>query len=397
MRARPFPMGSVVAVGFALAVGTADARADEVPSVDVRTFRPSIDPNAGLVTEPATTQGAGVPNFAAFLHTSARPVTITDGRRTFRQNTVWGLDTVASVGLGDRWAVGVVMPIVFASGRSSTATAAREGGVPGIGDVTGSAVGDLALHGKATLRSNDDGGVGLAALGSFTLPTGTPRSFVSEGSATATARLLADLDMLVGRATATLGFKARGDFETFTTSRGTATLGHEIPWSLGLVLRPRVFGFDAADRHAWELGVRGALPAGPTAPFGLGPGDARSISPVILSVADRVGLGRFREVAVLVGFDVGFESAIGSPLVRSTIGVTWAPKDHDRDGDGIEDDVDLCPPIAEDKDGFEDDDGCPEIDDDDDGIVDRVDACPRVPGEATSDPATNGCPAERSR
>ena len=36
--------------------------------------------------------------------------------------------------------------------------------------------------------------------------------------------------------------------------------------------------------------------------------------------------------------------------------------------------------IPEDRDGFEEEDGCPEIDDDDDGIVDREDACPRVKG-----------------
>ncbi|WP_434300710.1 OmpA family protein [Corallococcus exiguus] len=63
-----------------------------------------------------------------------------------------------------------------------------------------------------------------------------------------------------------------------------------------------------------------------------------------------------------------------------------APKD--RDGDGILDNVDKCPDQPEDKDGFEDEDGCPEMDNDLDGIVDGTDKCPNEPG-----PLQNlGCP-----
>ncbi|HRI54541.1 MAG TPA: DUF4398 domain-containing protein, partial [Pseudomonadota bacterium] len=38
------------------------------------------------------------------------------------------------------------------------------------------------------------------------------------------------------------------------------------------------------------------------------------------------------------------------------------PKVGDRDGDGLLDDVDKCPDDPEDKDGFEDEDGCPDPD-----------------------------------
>ena len=60
----------------------------------------------------------------------------------------------------------------------------------------------------------------------------------------------------------------------------------------------------------------------------------------------------------------------------------------DRDGDGIQDDVDKCPDQPEDKDGFQDEDGCPDPDNDNDGILDTVDKCPNEAG-----PMTNyGCP-----
>ncbi|MBF5042686.1 OmpA family protein [Aggregicoccus sp. 17bor-14] len=63
-----------------------------------------------------------------------------------------------------------------------------------------------------------------------------------------------------------------------------------------------------------------------------------------------------------------------------------APKD--RDGDGVPDPADKCPDQAEDKDGFQDEDGCPELDNDQDGIVDSADKCPDVSG-----PMQNlGCP-----
>ncbi len=50
----------------------------------------------------------------------------------------------------------------------------------------------------------------------------------------------------------------------------------------------------------------------------------------------------------------------------------------DRDGDGINDDVDKCPDNPEDKDGFADKDGCPDLDNDNDGVPDSDDRCPGV-------------------
>ena len=103
---------------------------------------------------------------------------------------------------------------------------------------------------------------------------------------------------------------------------------------------------------------------------------------------------------------------------------------HDEDNDGIDDEKDACPVLAEDKDGFEDGDGCPDFDNDDDGVADDDDRCPAeledvdgfadedgcpdldddddgIPDEATparaeagvknDDPETQRLPAERSR
>jgi parallel beta-helix repeat protein len=69
-----------------------------------------------------------------------------------------------------------------------------------------------------------------------------------------------------------------------------------------------------------------------------------------------------------------------------------ASLDTDRDGDGIPDDVDQCPEVAEDIDGFEDIDGCPDYDNDNDGIYDAQDQCPNQPEDRDGFQDTDGCP-----
>jgi len=78
----------------------------------------------------------------------------------------------------------------------------------------------------------------------------------------------------------------------------------------------------------------------------------------------------------------GFEDADGCP-------------DYDNDKDGIYDNQDQCPNEAEDRDGFQDEDGCPDNDNDKDGIVDASDACPNQPETINKFKDEDGCPDER--
>jgi outer membrane protein OmpA-like peptidoglycan-associated protein len=64
----------------------------------------------------------------------------------------------------------------------------------------------------------------------------------------------------------------------------------------------------------------------------------------------------------------------------------------DIDGDGIPDNVDQCPRVPEDKDGFQDDDGCPDLDNDGDGIPDKQDKCPNEPEDKDGFQDDDGCP-----
>ncbi|HET6281229.1 MAG TPA: OmpA family protein [Polyangia bacterium] len=66
----------------------------------------------------------------------------------------------------------------------------------------------------------------------------------------------------------------------------------------------------------------------------------------------------------------------------------------DPDGDGIAGDADKCPNVAEDKDGFQDEDGCPDPDNDGDGIPDLQDKCPNKPENKNGIEDDDGCPEE---
>jgi outer membrane protein OmpA-like peptidoglycan-associated protein len=85
---------------------------------------------------------------------------------------------------------------------------------------------------------------------------------------------------------------------------------------------------------------------------------------------------------------------------RITTGLVWAPQPagmaapgrNDRDGDGLPDSIDTCRDEAEDKDGYQDDDGCPDLDNDGDGIADADDACPNEPEDKDGFEDSDGCP-----
>ncbi len=64
----------------------------------------------------------------------------------------------------------------------------------------------------------------------------------------------------------------------------------------------------------------------------------------------------------------------------------------DFDRDGTPDAADRCPMSAEDRDGFEDDDGCPEPDNDGDGVDDKADKCPFEAETINGNRDEDGCP-----
>jgi outer membrane protein OmpA-like peptidoglycan-associated protein len=85
---------------------------------------------------------------------------------------------------------------------------------------------------------------------------------------------------------------------------------------------------------------------------------------------------------------------------RAMVGVTWSPQPEsearvgrgDKDGDGLPDIADSCAEDAEDKDGYQDDDGCPDLDNDGDGVIDVDDRCVDEPEDRDTFQDEDGCP-----
>jgi large repetitive protein len=110
-----------------------------------------------------------------------------------------------------------------------------------------------------------------------------------------------------------------------------------------------------------------------------------------------------RDLILALGAGAGvLTSAARHEDFRVFLGITWAPVvggkgavavgGLDTDGDGIPDSQDLCPNEREDKDGFDDEDGCPDPDNDQDGIPDKSDKCPNESEDRDGFQDADGCP-----
>ena len=100
-------------------------------------------------------------------------------------------------------------------------------------------------------------------------------------------------------------------------------------------------------------------------------------------------------VSIGAGSSFGILSGYGEPDWRAMVVFgyqqgRYLPDDNDQDG--LDNDVDQCPNDPEDADGFQDDDGCPDLDNDDDQILDVNDKCPLEPEDMDGVADEDGCP-----
>jgi OOP family OmpA-OmpF porin len=372
--------GLAASLGLVLATSRADAQ------LAMRTWRPSTDADASMVLEPTRTPGPANWNlglwtqymqFPPFDCCGGTPPSAAKARTTDRFG---GVDLVTGIGIGSRFAIGFEVPSEFGS--------------------SGFHLGDPSVTGKVTLISNDRDGVssgfGLAAKASVFL-VGDAELDDSLVFGTTELDLLGEFAVGIGALRAELGYEGPAAvtiaYRDEDLGPGKNPLFQDIiPWAIGADVRPKVFtdALDNGDRQLWEIAFHGSLPGrGPTAPFSQ---DASAVSPVLFSFDDRVALGHHREVLVTAGAEIGLDHATGVPAFRAVVGLGWAPRSHDKDEDGIDDEADQCPDLPEDRDGLQDADGCPEDDADGDSILDTDDACPLVPGVPSDDKKKNGCP-----
>lgn len=236
------------------------------------------------------------------------------------------------------------------------------------------AFGNVRLGATVPLLGADGEGLGLAVVPSLDLPTGSQDAYVSNGG-------------VGGAVKAAVGSKV-GDFgwgaDLGVGLSRTAALDDTL--SLG----NNVHGGVNARYHVSEAVVAGAE-ASVLLPFvdGFDPWNKRDAEAHLYGT----WLGERGLVATLGG-GTGLLAGVGAPdwRVALALGYSTPPGPRDRDGDGIVDDLDRCPLVPEDKDQFEDEDGCPDPDNDQDGLLDVADSCPNDPEDKDQFEDMDGCP-----
>jgi hypothetical protein len=115
-------------------------------------------------------------------------------------------------------------------------------------------------------------------------------------------------------------------------------------------------------------------------------------SPQEVRIGVRVRLGQ--SLDALVGAGVGITpQEVGSPKSRALVALRWNPESsRDLDRDGVPDASDRCADRGEDRDGFQDGDGCPDPDNDGDGMPDEADECPDEAEDFDGMWDVDGCP-----
>jgi OOP family OmpA-OmpF porin len=390
---------ALVSPKLALAEGEPDAAS--APSADLRGLYAPLHPESGLTMERVASPDTWDLTATGRLSYAMRPVALRDPNGTLAYAVVDDqvvADFGLSVGFARRVTAGVDVPVLLAQGGDRWLGDPVAERFVGRLPPPSSGLGDPGLRVKLSILSPEvasDGsteGFGLALDDRFTIPIGDERNFLSEGNVSNEARLLAEYGFGDVVAHARVGSKVRGDTGAFgcdprePIEECTSRFGHELPFGAGVAVGTRALGFDPEGRGTLFAELRGWLPLAPVAPF-----DSAAPAGLFTSVAGAVRVSD--EVRLFGAFEAALTSGVGSAPFRATLGLTFAPRSPDADGDGLADASERCPDFAEDRDNFEDGDGCPELDNDADGVADLLDRCPDQRGNGGSDD-TLGCPAE---
>lgn len=298
---------------------------EPVPSMNVMTYRPSIDAERTLWTDDVGTsddQGAT----ARFMVGYQRDPLVHQRDDAF----VSVLSDVAQLDLlgGYTWGrlrIGGYLP-VYALTQGDT-----------IGG--GGGLGDAAVDLRGTLVRRGEGPVGLALAVRGLLPTATVDAPVSAGGFGYEVSAIVDRDVGPVRLAANLGTLGAPRADLPNTVVGPAfTYRAGAGWAVT----------EGAGLSA-DLGGRATYAA-------IGSGAGVPLE-ALVGGWGRIGHGW----TLRGGVGRGLTRGIGAPTARAVLGIAWEPpRERDTDGDGIVDDLDACPREPEDFDGWQDDDGCPD-------------------------------------
>ncbi|MFH1437178.1 MAG: OmpA family protein [Pseudomonadota bacterium] len=343
-----------------------------------------------------TVEGAAVPEGFSFfvgglVHYQNKPLVIrtcTDpqgdecnewgGEKTALIEHHLSLDVAGGISLFRVFELGIVIPaVLYQTGEGITSGPDRMdeiGGSSGMDDIRLHLKFDL-LHGIFRQKTKK---FGLAIIPVLTIPVGKhiyDDSFMGDSQVTVHPKLAFTADAGRVRIGINFGYLWREEKDFYL-----ATLGQRLTYGAALDIR------------IWS-GLHGIIEV-----FGQnGFSSELTESPLEADLAVRYIFDS--GLALTGGLGMGIIGAVGVPRVRSFLGLAYAPPEKkpqpvipDTDGDGILDPDDQCPEDPEDPDGFEDEDGCPDLDNDKDGIPDKEDECPDDAEDKDEFEDEDGCP-----
>lgn len=388
-RRRAASTAALAALAITLLMPAA-GRADPNFDLDLSLFNPTpATTGNGFQVQPASVGDNGQFAAAATVSYATNPLVLKfagSEHMAITQRTT--IELGAAYAFLGRFEAGARMPLYNQAG---------DGAMVGVASPSGTARGDLVAHVKAQLAKVKNGGGTLFAGATLavTIPTATREEFA--GVDGPTGRVLGLLSFtptaIAGRLalTANAGAVVRKKQSLSNIDQGSGAV-----WGVG-------GSFRAADALWLTLEMFGEVLPSARKDSPMGSAGLLTPTEALLGVQYRAG-GSF-SVGVAVGR--GVVAGIGTPDLRGVFALSFVPGNEapaplkppppprvekDADGDGILDEADKCPNEAEDKDLFDDTDGCPDPDNDGDGFADAQDKCPLDAEDKDGFQDDDGCP-----
>jgi outer membrane protein OmpA-like peptidoglycan-associated protein len=297
-----------------------------------------------------------------------------------------GLDLWAALGIANRLQIAIALPMtLYQNGDDFRSANPQPNGTTILG-ARGYAFNDPRIYLKVLLYGKPKGfQLGLSHW--LSIPLGDDGNFGGEKHFTGFSgepRLSAEYNADRWRLALNFGFLWRAENERFFSTVNSQMLTYGGAIAVDAVVHRLTVLAEIYGRH--DLCTAKAL-AGASSSCDIG--DINS-SPLELDIAAKIWL--VHGLSMNLGVGNGLVGGVGSPQPRVYLGFVFAPSNQDRDKDGVPDGFDKCPDVPEDKDGFQDKDGCPDIDNDGDGIDDKDDKCPNQAEDFDSFEDDDGCP-----
>lgn len=359
-------------VGAASVPALASAQND---GLRIDRLRPPPSSGDGLGMPLASTAGHLVPSFGLVLDYALNPL-VARSANTGESGAIvahrFAAHVLGALGVTDRLEFHLRVPVVFQAGDAPTIAGVA------FGAPDAATLSDPALGGSVRILGEDADIYHLGAMVEVFFPFTAPSGYASDQEVSFRGLALFDLALtgLTFELMAGASYRPERQIETLRSAS-------ELDVALGLKI-PAFVGADAIAELHLSSGLREDL-------FFQTNGTALELL---------IG-GRYRHaetgLGIELGVGIGFLRAPGVPAFRGVAGLRWEPPPPappDTDDDGLLDADDACPTEAEDADGWDDADGCPDLDNDGDGMLDEDDPCPTAVEDEDGWQDADGCPDE---